>query len=649
MATSTSVDKTVDDLLTCTICLETLKVPKYLPCLHTFCEKCIHTYITSSEKEDKSTGFKCPICRRLVSFEEKEGNPETWSKQLPGNHFVLSLLNRNAIIKSEKPCISCERNGISDKAISWCIVCEEAYCKTCGNCHKSLKVTLQHSMIPLKDIKESNIDSCISGVVVCTEHPEKTIEIYCNDHSKSCCTVCATVHHRKCEHVVTIDKAVYGVKESSKAIELLTKLKDTSVKLSEILKTRKENVSRFEKETNAVLAEISKFRESVNKHLDGIEDKLRNEMTSTQKTIGLKLNDDVTELSSLKSTVDNWRDMFEACLSKGSEIQCLVNLDELLEKVPRMNDDISKLLREIKDISVSFTPEDLVHNMASIGHIKTTETIPHSLIDKEEKTKVNFQTGKIRVLFTIDVGTVKSTRESDGFRFLSGIFFNDNVIVTDNVNSRIVMYDDQGVQKKELKMDHQPTDITKVNDLTVAVATSSTKVYLVDPKLMTLSRIFTMEVNARRISYVGDEYVVIYSDTISWIDPTTGKQIRDLKTGYHHTKFASSSCKGEIIYNDSVSSVKCVSTKGNNFTYKSDQLNKPRSYDTDCDGNIYIVGHASKNIHQLTSDGKCIRIIPVSDFSTIIHHPWVLRFKDNNNIFMLTFYHTGNVLVCEID
>jgi hypothetical protein len=34
------------------------------------------------------------------------------------------------------------------------------------------------------------------------------------------------------------------------------------------------------------------------------------------KTIDVKLNDDVTELSSLKNTVDNWRDMFEACLSK---------------------------------------------------------------------------------------------------------------------------------------------------------------------------------------------------------------------------------------------------------------------------------------------------------------------------------------------
>jgi hypothetical protein len=53
----------------------------------------------------------------------------------------------------------------------------------------------------------------------------------------------------------------------------------------------------------------------------------------TKKTIGLKLNDGVTELSNLKSTVDNWKDMLEACLSQGSEIQCLVNLDELLDNI----------------------------------------------------------------------------------------------------------------------------------------------------------------------------------------------------------------------------------------------------------------------------------------------------------------------------
>jgi hypothetical protein len=56
----------------------------------------------------------------------------------------------------EKLCNSWERNGKSNKAMSWCIVCEEVYYETCENWHRSFKVSLQHSMIPIKDIKESN-------------------------------------------------------------------------------------------------------------------------------------------------------------------------------------------------------------------------------------------------------------------------------------------------------------------------------------------------------------------------------------------------------------------------------------------------------------------------------------------------------------
>jgi hypothetical protein len=49
-------------------------------------------------------------------------------------------------------------------------------------------------------------------------------------------------------------------------------------------------------------------------------------------------------------------------------------------------------------------------------------------------------TGKIKVLFTIDVGTAKSGSE----QFLSGIFYNEDVIITDYANYRIVMYDGVG-------------------------------------------------------------------------------------------------------------------------------------------------------------------------------------------------------------
>jgi hypothetical protein len=72
----------------------------------------------------------------------------------------------------------------------------------------------------------------------------------------------------------------------------------------------------------------------------------------------------------------------------------------------------------MKDISVSFTPDDLIHNMASIGHIKTTETIPPSVIDLEEKKKVNYMSLQLStVLFKLDNSVTSS------FNFRPIVFF----------------------------------------------------------------------------------------------------------------------------------------------------------------------------------------------------------------------------------
>ncbi|VDI52422.1 tripartite motif-containing protein 2/3 [Mytilus galloprovincialis] len=216
------------DLLTCTICLETFKQPKCLPCLHTFYETCISTYIVSTVKEVKPRGFKCPVCRRHVPIGDSAETPDKWARNLPGNHFVVSMIDWRAMNKAENLCNACSIESITQKAISWCTICEEAYCDACERHHKKYKMTRNHKIVLIKDIIEATSSLNICSFVACDEHPDKTIEIYCKDHSRPCCTVCATVHHRKCEYVVNIDKAVSGVKESTKAKELMKKLKETS-------------------------------------------------------------------------------------------------------------------------------------------------------------------------------------------------------------------------------------------------------------------------------------------------------------------------------------------------------------------------------------------------------------------------------------
>ncbi|VDI01169.1 Hypothetical predicted protein [Mytilus galloprovincialis] len=146
-----------DNLLTCSICLEMFKNPKYLPCLHTFCKLCIHSYIQSLvSQEIINKGFKCPVCRTFVPVGDHSSNSECWAEELPNNHLIISMIDRKALQKQDKLCNVCELSNINQEAVSWCSVCQEALCTVCENCHrKFLKYPPTIKLLRWKRYKET--------------------------------------------------------------------------------------------------------------------------------------------------------------------------------------------------------------------------------------------------------------------------------------------------------------------------------------------------------------------------------------------------------------------------------------------------------------------------------------------------------------
>ncbi|VDI42775.1 Hypothetical predicted protein [Mytilus galloprovincialis] len=639
MATYTDVEKakvkeSYGDLLTCTICLETFKVPKYLPCLHTFCETCIHTYILSSVKEDKPETFKCPICRRSVHIQECQGKPDTWAKQLPGNHFVVSLIDRRELKQDEKQCTACESNNKQTKPVSWCTVCEEAYCDACKVSHKSFKATRGHKVVQIKDMREEK-DVSLSDFVECNEHPQKTIEVYCIDHSKPCCTLCATVHHRKCEQVVTIDKALSNIKASEKARNLAERLKEGSENLDEILQKRTQNIKTFERDTGTVLSKIETLRENLIKHVKNLEENLRDELNNSKKKVTIKMNDEVTELSSLKSTFINWKNIFDACIAEGSELHCLVEIEEILESLPQVEEKVSKLSKEMTNTSISFEPNNTIYDVTSLGRM----TLKGSTIKcPKGMRKVNFHSGKVKLLFTIDV--VGGSR-------ISGIFLNSFIVLSDYQNCKIIKYDDKGTQIKNIKISGTPSDITKVDDMNVAVATNSAKIHLINAETLTLNKTITTTVSVYGLCFVDNKYVTTHyqSQQISLLDPSF-KNIRT-KTSSTDVYFVCCNRQNDYIYKESNQSIKHVSSSGT-CSYTTET--SPYTYGIDFEDNIYVAGYTSNSIHQLTPTCELIRIIPISTLATRPStYSWVLRFKEDSNRFLLTSLDSGKVLICQID
>ncbi|XP_063408207.1 uncharacterized protein LOC134691573 [Mytilus trossulus] len=313
-------------------------------------------------------------------------------------------------------------------------------------------------------------------------------------------------------------------------------------------------------------------------------------------------------------------------------------MDEILNNLPQTENDISKLLREIRIISVKFEHKDIISDITSLGSLILNEH-RHSPCPIPGMKIANYHTGKIRVALTIDV-TINA---------VSGIFFNNDVILTHFSQKKIVYYDKSGQQQEQLHIPHCLTDIAKVNDQTVAVSSHEQKIVLINVKPLTILKTLNISNPVWGISFCENEFVTACSSKLSWINADNGTLVKSQSTTAD-TQHVYCYQKNDYIYWESGHSIKRESKQGNSFTYTNSLLQRPFSQDVDSDGNIYTTGYDSRNIHQLTSIGQLVRIIPISDIdSTITAPPWVIRFKPNSNRFLLTFNSVTKVLVCDID
>ncbi|XP_022780059.1 E3 ubiquitin-protein ligase TRIM71-like [Stylophora pistillata] len=238
----------------CPLCLETVKDPRTLPCLHSFCLPCLDKHANYARRQ-LQTAIKCPVCQ--ASFQIPE---EDTFGSLPAsfhlNRLVDLLALRDGSTESQK-CGSCEENNT---ATHYCFGCLSFLCATCFEAHQRIKATRGHRNISVENLQADDVEELIHRPVMCSEqyHQDQPLEYYCKDCNVCTCIKCSVVSHNR-HTMVDMQKAA----------------DEQKMQIDEALKKMKAEVVFFENEIEEQTAlidknktQISVAREKMNETVD---------------------------------------------------------------------------------------------------------------------------------------------------------------------------------------------------------------------------------------------------------------------------------------------------------------------------------------------------------------------------------------------
>ncbi|XP_003390109.1 PREDICTED: E3 ubiquitin-protein ligase TRIM71-like [Amphimedon queenslandica] len=433
--------------MTCEVCSEYYTDPFMLPCLHSFCKKCL---IKAKEQEGGTgTSLKCPTCDTSINL--PDGKIEGLTQNLWLEHKSKEASIKKKILS--KKAILCDRcDDSSDAATVYCCDCSQFLCDYCKKGHERNKKEANHELINLETKESIELPTVKHEEGYCTRHFDQKLIYYCNDCEKLVCPNCLPIKHKdhNVEDYIDVgETARKALKESvaccDRIISQVTEAIANREKMLEQIATSKEEVRQEIKETfeelkavldkrcNDLLMETEEIASAKRNSVKGLLDRFRKlvKQVSHGRHLASSVSErtDPGEVLSVKKLITN---QLEECIEEYKKLPLETQENEAILTCL----DTSTLRKEINEFgSVSY-----VH--IATYSIDSGLAIPLATVEKERKFKVSLPAGIDKAASYLKASFIKS----DGSKEEGKV-----VIVPDN-NIAIVSCTPQSIGGYELSV-----------------------------------------------------------------------------------------------------------------------------------------------------------------------------------------------------
>ena len=345
--------KKVASHLTCPVCYELYKKPKYLPCYHSYCEQCLVKL-----QKAGSDSITCPECRKTSAI------PSGGIKQLPNNFFINRIVDEVALkekVTGEED-VRCDLCVREDPAVVLCFDCGVFLCSHCHESHKYSREYQGHSMSQLKELRKEKKDINVrpkAKPLLCQEH-DMELNFYCGTCEQLVCHYCTTTDHNGHEHN-TVKKMA-----NKNRMELDDIIKPVEEMIGELSKAHQNVITTREKveiQATEVDQQIDDYYNQLQRRLQQQREELKKELheVSSQKKKALSLQ--LEQMEHTQGQLESMKELNNA-IKCGSDQEALFMKKQVTEDVKRMTDSYKKLKTEPVELAtMQFIPVEVHQNL----------------------------------------------------------------------------------------------------------------------------------------------------------------------------------------------------------------------------------------------------------------------------------------------
>ncbi|XP_056228422.1 E3 ubiquitin/ISG15 ligase TRIM25 isoform X7 [Seriola aureovittata] len=322
----------LEDELTCSICLSTFDCPVTTPCGHNFCQDCL----LATWKET----YSCPQCRTHFATKPELKKNTVLSTVVETFNLRLNK-NEESLIKEEKKpeekmVIRCD-TCMEAEASQTCLTCMASFCEEHLRPHRENPIFRLHQLSePVGDLSER----------ICPDH-HKLMELFCSQHGRPICSLCLQHVHKGCSF--TSPEEQRNLKESDlrdklglldekivKNETVINQMRDMQNKLKDSATNRKKAVAAdYQQMRDMLTREERDSLIAVDREMESGQTKLRTLMKKFTENIDnmSKAKEDIHSLLSQSQTL--------AFLQTSFTMPPAINFDPY---TPRINLDSKKVM-----------------------------------------------------------------------------------------------------------------------------------------------------------------------------------------------------------------------------------------------------------------------------------------------------------------